>query len=246
MLTILMGSFAWTVYSQTENKQVKEPVIVQKKELSEAEAREKKIARLEAQLKVLKEELSIIRKELADVLNESEKRDQEYARLQMSIAASLAEGDKKSYDKECAELLKALMEVSEKGEKLVTTSAEFCDFIEKLLEKQEISDVEKVRAKFRMDKLRSNAEIFNARIKTPAEARLFKTCRILAVNDKLQIVVLGVGSVNGIRNGLFLRAGKEKQIRLKVVAVRPFISGAMIIEGDLEKLAPGMIVEAGK
>jgi hypothetical protein len=246
MLTIIIGSFAWTLFGQVEKQSEKKPVEIQKKEESELETAEKKIASLEGQLKVVKEELSVIRKELASLLNESEVQDEAYARLQMSIAASLAEGNKKSYDKESAELLKVLKEISEKGDELVTSSAEFCDFIDVILDKKKITDVEKVRAKFRMDKLRTNAELLHARINPPPESKLFKECRILAVNDKLQVVVLGIGSVYGMRNGILLRTGKEKKVRLKVIAVRPFISGAMIVEGNIEKLAPGMFAETGQ
>lgn len=253
MLTILIGSFAWTVSAQEKKPVKKEPVKiqkkakkVQKKQESELEAAEKKIASLEAELKAVKEELSVIRQELTHLLNESEVREEAYARIQMSIAASLAEGNKKSYDKKSAELLKALKDISENGEKLITSSAEFCDFIDVILDKKEITDVEKVRAKFRMDKLRSDAELFHAWIKAPVKGKLFKACRILAVNDKLQVVVLGAGSVYGMRNGLLLRAGKNKDIRIKVIAVRPFISGAMVIEGKIEKLAPGMFAETGQ
>ncbi len=246
MLTILMSSFSWSGYAQGNKPAEKVAVRIEKTVESEKETAEKKITRLEAQLKVVKAELSVIRKELAEVLKESDEQDVAYARIQMSIAASLAEGDKKSYNKESAELLKALMEVSGKGEKLVLASAEFCDFVEILFDKKDITDVEKVRAKFRMDKLRSTAEIFHARIKTPPKGTLFKSCRILAVNDKLQIVVLGVGSVYGMRNGIIVRGGKNKEILLRVIAVRPFISGAIVTEGSIEKLSPGMVIHAGQ
>jgi regulator of replication initiation timing len=217
-----------------------------KSEVSEDDAKAMKIADLEATLAVLKEELSVMRKELIDVLKESEKRDIDYARLKVSIAASLAEGNKKSYDKNGAEIMEALTEISEKGDALVANSAKFCDFIDALLEKKEISDVEKVRARFRMSKLRSTAEVFHARIQKPSKGKLFSSCRILTVNDKLQVVVLNVGSVYGMRNGVLLNGGDKGEIELKIVSVRPFISGAVVIKGDIEDLAPGMEVRNGK
>jgi regulator of replication initiation timing len=245
ILTILIGSFAWTCYGNTEKKGMLEKHGI-KSEVSEDDAKAMKIAELEATLAVLKEELSVMRKELIDVLKESEKRDIDYARLKVSIAASLAEGNKKSYDKNGAEIMEALTEISEKGDALVANSAKFCDFIDALLEKKEISDVEKVRARFRMSKLRSTAEVFHARIQKPSKGKLFSSCRILTVNDKLQVVVLNVGSVYGMRNGVLLNGGDKGEIELKIVSVRPFISGAVVIKGDIEDLAPGMEVRNGK
>jgi regulator of replication initiation timing len=245
ILTILIGSFAWTCYGNTEKKGMLEKHGI-KSEVSEDDAKAMKIADLEATLAVLKEELSVMRKELIDVLKESEKRDIDYARLKVSIAASLAEGNKKSYDKNGAEIMEALTEISEKGDALVANSAKFCDFIDALLEKKEISDVEKVRARFRMSKLRSTAEVFHARIQKPSKGKLFSSCRILTVNDKLQVVVLNVGSVYGMRNGVLLNGGDKGEIELKIVSVRPFISGAVVIKGDIEDLAPGMEVRNGK
>ncbi len=242
ILVILINSFAWSSFGDIEGSLSSKHLTGGKGVLSEKEVEFEKDADLEAELAVLKAELSVMRKELADVLIESVKRDAEYARLKASIAASLAEGSKISYDKSGAEVLKALTEVSQKGEVLVTDSAKFCDFIEVLLKKEKISDVEKVRAKFRMAKLRSTAEIFYARIQSPPKGKLFTSCRILAVNDKLQVVVLNVGSVYGIRNGVLLKSEKNKDIKLKIIAVRPFISGAIVLEGNIEDLSPGQNV----
>ena len=245
ILTILMGSFALTCTGGTE-KPVEKVRKAHSKDtnsaVSDANAAKEKIVDLEAKVAVLKEELAVMRKELAEVLTESEKRDAETARLKASIAASLAEGSKKSYDRNGAEVIKALADVSRKGEVLVTDSAEFCDYIDVLLDKTAISDVERVRAKFRMAKLRAAAEVFHARLQKPLKGKLFSSCRILAVNDKLQVAVLNVGSVYGMRNGVLLKGGKNGEVKLKVISVRPFISGAIVIKGDIENLAPGMNV----
>jgi hypothetical protein len=244
ILAILIGSFAWTCYGEGEKPMPDKHEV--KKRVSGKDAGKEKIADLEAKLAAMKEELSVMRKELADVLKESEKRDSEYTRIKASIAASLAEGNKKSYDKNGAEVLEALVEVSQKGDALVTDSAKFCDFIDVLLDKKEISDVEKVRARFRMSKLRSTAEVFHARIQKPSKGKLFTSCRILTVDDKLQVVVVNVGSVYGMRNGVLLKGGDKGEVKLKVISVRPFISGAIVIKGDIEDLAPGMNLHTGK
>ena len=251
LLIILMGSFAPSGFSQAVRKTESVTASGSKKEnLATADD---KTALLEAQLKAVKEELKVVRKALADALNESDKKEAEYARLKLSIAASLADGKKKAYDTETVKVLEALRDVSDTGEKLVTASAEFCDYIDVLLDKDKITDVERVRARYRLDKLRAAAEVFHARIQKPAKARLFSSCRVLALNDKLQLVVLSIGSVYGMRNGLILTTGKKDDgdedasaVKVKVVAVRPFISGAIIVDGDIEDIAPGMTLYPGQ
>jgi hypothetical protein len=65
-------------------------------------------------------------------------------------------------------------------------------------------------------------------------------CRILAVNDELQVAVLDVGFAQGVRNGLTWHAGKDRKVLLKVVSVRPLVSAAMLTKGSLKDIAPGM------
>ena len=248
LLAILMGSFLWAenICAEKPEKAAVQKSVKSNRKEANTQTEEKSKAELEAELAAVKEELSGVCRELANVLKESEKRDAEYARLKISIAASLAQGSKKSYDKSGEEALKALMEVSDKGDELVTKSAKFCDYMEGLLNKKEITDVERVRAKFRMSQLRETAETFHALIKKPDNRVLFRKCRVLAVNDKLQVLILDVGSVYGMRNGLLLNGGEKSELKLQVVAVRPFISGAIVIKGNIEKVAPGMFVYTGQ
>jgi hypothetical protein len=69
---------------------------------------------------------------------------------------------------------------------------------------------------------------------------------VIAVDDKLQTVVLDVGYANGVRCGLLLWSGKGDAVRLKVIETRPFISAAVVVKGKLEDLAPGTVVRIGK
>jgi hypothetical protein len=58
---------------------------------------------------------------------------------------------------------------------------------------------------------------------------------------------MNVGSVYGMRNGILLKTGdKKKPVKLKVIAVRPFICGAVITDGNIEDLAPGMVIYTGQ
>lgn len=243
ILIILMGSLSQS-YLQGQN-QPEKPVGQVKKDSREGKSAAASIAELELRLKMTQKELDVLRKELAEVLKQSDKRDQEYVRLQMSLAASISEGSRKEYDKQNRDVLKALYGVTKSGQELVNMSTECCDFVEQILDQKTITDIDKARAKLRLSKLKSSAEKFHMRIQPRSEDFLFKSCRVLAVNDKLQVVVLNVGATSGVKNGIFLRSEKG-DVKLVVVAVRPFISAAVVTEGDMVKLAKGMVLIPGK
>ena len=68
-------------------------------------------------------------------------------------------------------------------------------------------------------------------------------CRILAVNADLGFVVLPVGFVHGIFNGLtFYVPGKTagaKPMVLRVFATRNSVAAAQVVDGDVRTLSPG-------
>ena len=243
ILIILMGSLSQSYLLGDDQAVTK--VVPEKANTKNGESAAADTAELELRLRMARKELEALRKEMADVLKQSEKRDQEYLRLQMSIAASIADGSRKEYDKQNHELLKALSEVSHSGEELVSSSTEFCEFVSKIIDQESITEIDKARLKLRLGKLKSTAEKFHVRIKSRPEDLLFKSCRIFDVNDKLQVVVVNVGSTSGMRNGLFLRT-ESGDCKLSVIAVRPFISAAIVTEGDIGSLSKGTILFPGK
>ena len=91
--------------------------------------------------------------------------------------------------------------------------------------------------------MRKNLKRELAKLNTLADLKFrqkpVNRCRILAVNKDLQVVVLPVGSVHGISNGLNYYAGKKK-VRLRIIMVRPFVSAAVPEQGNIESLASGM------
>lgn len=244
ILIVLNTLFAWGFFSDDEAQKIS-PSKPDSAVSSDAEKAGE--TDLLAELAAAKKELCFLRKELADVLRQSEKRDEEYRRLKMSIAGIFAGTEKKAVSEREEEALDALLSVNSAGKDLVTRIMEFCAFLDAFLEKEQLSDVDRVRIKCRMDELKSSAVFLNAYINPPAKTKILEECRVLAVNDELQVVVLAAGSVHGVNSGLTLRVKvKEENILLKVIAVRPFICAAIVTDGDLEDLAPGMIADIGK
>jgi hypothetical protein len=206
------------------------------------EAYEDRIAQLEARLKMLTAELDVLRKTLAGTLENDDKREKALLRIQCSVAASLANGKKRAMSEESVKLLESMSKLVKAGNALVSMSTEFCDFVDNALSKKRLTDLDKARLRFSLEKLKAASELFHSLASPAVDAGFSKSCRVLAVNDKLQLVVLNVGSANGVRNGLNLRrAGKKgKKVLLRVVDVRPYVSGAVVVEGDIGGLAPGM------
>jgi len=243
ILTILMGSLSQSYLLGNDQPVTK--VVAGKANLKESVSVAAKIAELKLRLRMTSKELGALRKEIADVLKQSEKRDQEYLRLQMSIASSIADGSRKEYDKQNSELLQALYGISRSGEELVSCSTEFCNFVEMIIDHKSITDIDRARVKLRIGKLKVASEKFHMRTKPRSEDLLFKSCRVFTVNDKLQVVVVNVGMTSGMRNGLFLRT-KSGDCKLSVVAVRPFISAAVVTKGNIASLSKGTVLYPGK
>jgi len=70
-----------------------------------------------------------------------------------------------------------------------------------------------------------------------------RECRVLDVNDELQIVVLDVGTGKGVRPGMLWEIEGIGGVvcRARVIAARPWISGAMVISGRLRHIAPNNV-----
>jgi hypothetical protein len=68
-----------------------------------------------------------------------------------------------------------------------------------------------------------------------------RSCRVLAVNDDLQIVVLDSGFAAGIRRGTnwkYVKNGEQIAL-LRVIEVRPEISAAIVTHGRFNSVGPG-------
>ena len=210
------------------------------------EAREDRIAELEAQLKMMRVEMGILRKTLADMLANADKRQKALLRIQCSVAASLANGKKRAMSEESMKLLDSLSKLQRSGNDLVSMATEFCDLVDAALSRKSLTDLDKAKLRFSLEKLKTTAGLFHSLVASPRESGEGGSCRVLSLNDKLQLVVLNAGTVNGIRNGLNLRSSTSKQkVLLRVVDSRPYISGAIVVEGDIGALAPGMEFKPG-
>ncbi|HBC85509.1 MAG TPA: hypothetical protein DCZ94_01005 [Lentisphaeria bacterium] len=201
-----------------------------------------------AELEAARKENEMLRKELADVLSKCEEIFNSYRRLQLSVASSVANSERKVASDEELKCLESFLPVRQEAKGLIAGILELSQFIETAMDKKELTEADKARMKRKLDDLRNDADRLNAMVSPPEQKEKADKCRILSVNDKLQVVLLDAGSANGVNIGLVWKVAMKdgKSVKLKVISVKPFISAAVAIEGDFNSLATGMPAMTGE
>ena len=199
----------------------------------------------DADRNVLAGEQKLLHNELIEIINRYRKQNEDYRRLQLSIAATLASGELKGVGKREDQLIKALATVSENGRKLALKTIEFCDYMDSNLNQMPLRKLQKAAFQLRTEELRSESRKFCSLADPALSRETVEGCRLLAVNDDLKIAVLPIGAVHGVFNGLFFYDGKGK-VKLKVITVRPFVSAAILEKGNINDLTPGMEVSTNE
>lgn len=195
--------------------------------------------RLSRDLRVISEERKTLQKELLEILERFRQQNESYRRLQLSVAATIASGKVQVASPREGQLIKAIGDISDNGRSLALKTIEFCDSVDSVLKQMPLGKVRQAELQLRLEDLKSEARKLSSLADMDPKHRNIGSCRILAVERDLQIVVLPVGSVHGAFNGLNFFTGKEKA-KLRLVTVRPFVSAAVLEEGNIDDMAPGM------
>jgi len=193
----------------------------------------------------LENEQKMLHNELIEIIDRYRKQNESYRRLQLSIAATLASGELKGAGKREDQLVTALATVSENGRKLALKTIEFCEYVDSILDKMPLGKLQKAALQLRNEELKTESRKFCSLADPALSRETVEGCRLLAVNDDLKIAVLPVGAVQGVFNGLYFYDGKGK-VKLKVIAVKPLISAAVLEKGSINDLTPGMEVSTNE
>ncbi len=206
--------------------------------------------RLELENEMLRRELAGLRAELIETREKFSKQNANYRQLQLWLAGVPAEGTVRKSGQREEQLLQAMREVATDGSALALKVVSFCEQVQQLLREMPIGKVRQAEIQLRLDDLSKEARRFVALTEAGENAEKgidpLRACRILAVNPELSIVVLSIGSVKGAFIGMIYRAGKERQVQLRVVSVRPHAAAAEVVKGTIDDLAPGMEAVAGE
>lgn len=198
---------------------------------------------LQTDMAMLEEQNQNLRRELLDTLERCTRLSSRLKQLEMS-AAGLIETLNPVYsgqrEIELAESLELTMRC---GLKLADRSSEVADLLLPKLERLKLEAVEEARLRVALDELTSQARLFARLSVPPGKPEDFRKCRILELDDTLEVAVLSAGHRNGVRVNMNLKVSKTDQT-LRVIAVRPFVSAAVLEKGDFRKLSPGMELQA--
>jgi|GEM_PF-2859209 len=239
---------AIAVFAQEGKTKIQTTTVVQESRLlaqfSEVERELETVRRektvLEERNARLERDNADLRQKLLDNMQRYQTQNDRCGRLQLNIAAALAHSGQTPAGTREGELYDALQQLCDRNTHLALAISEFCDYLDAALSRTNLDAVQKAEIGVRLDAIRSrSAKLGTAtelaiRRQTPGEAR------ILEVNEKLRMVILAAGSVHGVKNGLNWFSGKNKECRLQVIAVRPFIAAAVVVEGKISELVPGM------
>ena len=211
-----------------------------KKRIAELEALERKMRAENTQLTA---ERNLLKQELFDSINQLEKQNAQFRQLEHSVSGLRAAGAISGAPEREARLVEAVARIAESGRDLAVLSSEFCSEADAIVKSLPAGNLEGVRLRLKIDEVRSASRKFITLSDWRLNVKSAEKCRILAVNADLGFVVLPVGFVHGVFNGLnFYVPGKTAgatPVRLTVIATRSLVAAAKVADGDIRTLSPG-------
>ena len=187
-------------------------------------------------------ETEVLRKELIETLEKSSETLERLKVLELSAASVLDTMEPAYMSSREVELLDTLELVSRFGSDLAGKSASASEKLLGILPETKLDEVEQAKLRVTLEDVRRSAALFARLVRPPGDPAGFDSCRVLAVDEALGVVVLSAGYRNGVRVNLRLWAENGRGTALKVVALRSFVSAAVPEEGSVRDLVPGMKV----
>lgn len=191
-------------------------------------------------------ETEVLRKELIETLEKSSETLDRLKILELSAASVLDTLEPVYMSSREVELMDTLELVLRFGADLAGKSASASEKFLGILPDTKLNEVDQAKLRVALEDVRQSAALF-ARLVRPMESPAgFDSCRVLAVDETLGVVVLSAGYRNGVRANLRLWAENDSGTALKVVALRSFVCAAIPETGSVRDLVPGMKVGAAR
>lgn len=212
-------------------------------------AEKERAVELEQANAALRKELEQLRSRYADLYLVSRQQRQEQQDLDLRVAHLLTDHREIEAGQALARAVRALREADSGQRDLRVAVEEFGTYLASVLEVLQPSDTLKSQIERRYQVVRSTAEatknplsILVARRDSgnPAE----RVCRILSLNEELQVAVLDAGSDAGVRPGAtwHVLVDGQRTADLKILETRPNVSAALVIRGTFQQIGPGNVV----
>ncbi len=214
------------------------------------EAAEKRVVALQASLDKANRDLEQLRSRYAELYLRSQERLQQWEALELQAAHLLVDRQALAGGDPAAPALHALEDVRQAQVQLVGQVRAFQTYLSSVLDVLEPSETMRREITQRGSELAAAAERALKPLSTVAgrgrRDLVARTCRVLAVHDDLQMVVLDGGMDAGVGRGSQWTALKDGVVkaRLQVIEVRTDLSAAMVTAGDFRALGVGAEVTA--
>lgn len=206
------------------------------------------LAKSEAEKSAAVAELEMVRNGLGELLEKLQEKDGELERFRLKFAGMLEyDGQREPGERE-AQLLNRLRELAVRGEALTQSLSVFCKQADSLIEVAPPGEVRLAQLLVARDSMLGELRKFSVAAGNAKLDTQVKRTRVYQVARDLGLVILPVGINHGAFNGLIMYGVGKDPVRLRIVSVRPNVSAAAVISGDISHVAPGMelIAEVNK
>jgi hypothetical protein len=216
------------------------------------QAAEQRYAELSLVLVKTERELEKQRQRYADLYLKSQKLQEERDLQQLRIAALLLDESTAVSDEALANVMGRLDERQAEYQRLTAKVREFSGYLPTVLDTLNVSSALRQDV---LDRYRELTRVCDRLEVLPplvagrgGEQGSTRECRVLSLRPDLGIAVLNAGSLAGVRAGSSWRVadGGQTLARLRVIELRSTLAAAVVVEGRVQRLAPGMRVVQGE
>ncbi len=203
---------------------------------------------ISAALATSERELEVLRGRYAELYLTSWQQQQELENLELRVAGLLTDREDNTFVHALDQAVRSLEQQREIQQELGRQVSQLESCLNSMLEILQPSralcrNVDERLAALKDAVRRSGQSLSSVAGRDGDQTRRDK-CRVLAVNDDLQVVVLDGGSRNGLRPGFrwcLIRDGKVLA-RLRVIEVRVAMSAAVVVQGSFTAIGPGAVL----
>ncbi|MFA4944714.1 MAG: hypothetical protein WC789_08455 [Lentisphaeria bacterium] len=223
----------------------------------QAQLQEERMARQVAEQRVAELSLALVRTERelekrraqsAELLLASRKLQEGLDGLQVRVASLLLGDGKRFPDEALAAVVAGLRTRQAEAQALTGAVREFGQYLSPVLDTLAMSDSLRREVRERMAGAMRACDRWDAL--PPLVARRGglaapRECRVLAVNPELGVIALDAGAAAGMRPGSWwqVRDQDREVARVRVIEVRSSLSAAQVVEGRIDRLAPGLTAQ---
>ena len=195
----------------------------------------------ERDLKVQREVNAKLKKEFLELENRYKKRVKELSKLSQGVAGALTRKGVEKIGNREARADKVLSFFSKKVYNYVVNSLTLIDDVKKLASDRKVDEVKRASLVLQAESLETQAGEILSISKVITEDVTLKKTRVLKVDKNSNLIVLAGGFNQGFREKMLFKINlnKEKHVTLLIIAVRAYVSAAIVIEGDVKDVTVG-------